>query len=244
MRIARQPFTDVGDLLVDHHERGIESFDVRARRPVQHRDELRRHAAAETARLSGRKQERRLIEDQSRAEALVLVRHQVVTDEPIEKPEGVQRILRQAAQVADAPVGEDDHVLESLLVASGERTQTATEVVMEHQRPAAEQLLGQQLAEHHVAFLVVVAGAKQIVRVAVKNERGRRPRKIQVGQLRRPRREPSREIGRPPASHGSGDRLGRKRLRRHAARPPVSSIRESPAVPRAGRRAPSGAGAR
>ena len=38
-----------------------------------------------------------------------------------------------------------DHLLEPLLVAAGERPQTAAEVVVQHERPAAEQLLREEL---------------------------------------------------------------------------------------------------
>ena len=41
--------------------------------------------------------------------------------------------------------------LRRLLVAAGERAQPAAEVVVQHERPAAEQLLGQELGEHAVA---------------------------------------------------------------------------------------------
>ena len=100
------------------------------------------------------------------------------------------RILRQRAQIADLLVGERHHLLEPLLVAAGERAQPAAEVVVQHQRPAAEQLLGQELGEHAVARLVVAADAKEIVGVAVQDERRRRAGEIQIGELRRPGRKP------------------------------------------------------
>ena len=45
--------------------------------------------------------------------------------------------------------------LSRCLVAAGERAQPAAEVVVQHERPAAEELLGQELREHAVARLVV-----------------------------------------------------------------------------------------
>ena len=67
----------------------------------------------------------------------------------------------ERAQIADLLVGERHHLLEPLLVASGERAQPAAEVVVQHQRPAAEQLLGQELGEHAVARIRSVADPRQ-----------------------------------------------------------------------------------
>ena len=92
-------------------------------------------------------------------------------------------------------VGEHDHVLQPLLVAPGERAQPASEVVVQHERPAAEELLRQKLRQHVVVRRVVSAGSEEVVGVAVKHERGGGAGKIQLGQLSRPRRIPVGELG-------------------------------------------------
>jgi hypothetical protein len=163
---------------------------VRAHRPVQHRHQLRRGGEVQASGITRGEQIRGLVNDHRCAEAIVLVGHDVVADEPIEHREGRGRILGQLAEVANLAVGQRDHLLEPLVVAPAERAQSAAEIVVEHQRPAAEQLLGQELHEHAVARSAVAGDAKQIVGVAMQDERGGGTREIQIGELRRPSRKP------------------------------------------------------
>ena len=65
--------------------------------------------------------------------------------------------------------------LSRLFVASGERAEARAEVVVQHERPAAEELLGQKFREHAVARWIVRAGSKEIDRIAVQDERRGRP---------------------------------------------------------------------
>ena len=102
----------------------------------------------------------------------------------------------QRAEIADAAVGERDHLLEPRLVAAGEGAQPAPEVVVQDQRPASEQLLGEELGEHAVALRPGVH-AEQVVGVAVQHERRGRAGEEQVGDLVGPRRDPRREVGWP-----------------------------------------------
>ena len=74
VRVAGQAIAEVGELLVDQHERHVQPLDVRAHRPVQHRHQLRRRLQAEAAGLAGGKHVRRLIDDHREAEAIVLRR--------------------------------------------------------------------------------------------------------------------------------------------------------------------------
>ena len=62
-----------------------------------------------------------MIDDQRRAQTILVVRHEVLADEPVERRECAGRILRQVAQVADPLVREDDHLIEPLLVTSRQR---------------------------------------------------------------------------------------------------------------------------
>jgi hypothetical protein len=40
VRVAGKPFAELRELLIEHHERHVEPFDVRAHRPVQHHHQL------------------------------------------------------------------------------------------------------------------------------------------------------------------------------------------------------------
>ena len=97
---------------------------------------------------------RRLVDEDGDADAVVFRGHDVVLHEAIEHGERRGRILRERRQVAELPVGERHHLLQPLAVAPGERAQAAAEVVVQHQVPAAEQLLGEELGERAVARLV------------------------------------------------------------------------------------------
>ena len=124
-------------------------------------------------------------------------------------------------------VRERDHLLQPLLVAAGQHAQAAAEIVVQHQRPAAEHLLGQELREH--AVRAIVRRRRRCARsrsVAVEHERRRRAGEIQLGELCGPRRKPARQL----ASAASNRRrpLYRRRrpaidsfggIRRHAAAP-------------------------
>ena len=191
VRVAGQAIADVRQLLVHQHERHVHPLDLRAHRPVEHRHQLGRGLQAEAAGLAGREDVRRLVDDQREAEAIALRRHDVAADEAVEHGEGGRRILRQRAQVADLAIGERHHVLEALLlVAAGEGAQPLPEIVVQHQRPAAEHLLREELGEHAVAGALAGADPKQVVGIAVQDERRGRAGEIEIGQLRRPGRKP------------------------------------------------------
>ena len=226
VRVAGQAIAHVRELLVDEHERHVQPLDVRAHRPVQHGHQIRRGLQAQASRLARRKDVRRLIHDHGDAQAIVFGGHDVVADEAIEDGEGRGRILGERAEVAHLVVREGHHVLEPLFVASGERAQPPAEVVVQHQRPAAEQLLGQKLCEHAVPHSGVARQAKEVVGVAVEDERGGRSRKVQVRELGRPGRKPLGQLLR-----GTTGLL----IRRHAAAPGADRFRGWPAVLRAGR---------
>ena len=134
-----------------------------------------------------------------------------------------------------------DHVLEPLLVAPGERAQAAAEVVVQHQRPAAEQLLGEELREHAVARRSAPSpDAEQIVGVAVQDERGGRARRSTAPRAARPRREAtSGQLSRGDVAMAVASGSGV--MAQHLAQ---VGARESPAAPRAGRPGRSGAAAR
>ena len=72
-------------------------------------------------------------------------RHHVLAHEQIEQPDDDRRIVLDRRQVADAPRRERDHLLEPLLASPGERPQPATEIVVQHEIPAPEHLLGEKL---------------------------------------------------------------------------------------------------
>src|SRR4029078_11888572 len=91
-------------------------------------------------------------------------------------------------------VGERDHLLQPLLVAAGIGAQAAAEVVVQHQRPAPEELFGEKVGQDAVARPVAGADAEQIGGVAVQHERRRGAGEIEVGQLRRPRGKPGGKI--------------------------------------------------
>ena len=61
-----EAIAQVGQLLVDQHERHVQLLDVRAHRPVEHRHQLGRGLQAEASRLAGGKDVRRLIDDHAR----------------------------------------------------------------------------------------------------------------------------------------------------------------------------------
>ena len=206
------------------HERHVQALDVRTHRPVQHRHELRRGLQVEAPGLARGKHVRRLVDDHRQAQPLVFGRHDVVADEPIEDRDRGGGILRQGAEVADLLVGERDHVLEPLLVAAGERAQPAPQVVVEDQRPAAEQLLGEKLGEHAVP------------RVIVRRRRCGRGRRC-CRAARTPRSSP-RSRGRPAARPTPGTTRqvpGRRSLGEGGRRTFGGGIRLHSAAPRAGR---------
>jgi hypothetical protein len=151
VRVVGEPIVDVGELLVDQHEGHVQPLDVRAHRPVDHRDQLRGRLQVETAGFARREQVRRLVDDHGDADAVGLGRHDVVADEPVEHREGGRRILRRRAQVGDFLRRERDHVAQPLFVAACEHAEAAAQIVVEHERPAAEQLLGQKLGDDAVA---------------------------------------------------------------------------------------------
>src|SRR4029079_12053562 len=66
----------------------------------------------------------------------------------------------------------------------------------QHERPAAEHLLGEELRQHAVAAFLVGADAEHVVGVAVQHERRGRAREIELRELRGPRGEPRRQIDR------------------------------------------------
>ena len=233
VRVAGQPIAEVGEFLVDHHECHVEPLHVRAHRPVEHRHELRRGLHVQPAWLAGRKDVGGLIHDHREAQAILVRRHDVVANEPVEQREGCGRILGQGAEITHLPRREGDHVLEPLLVPSGEGAQSAPEVVVQHQRPAAEQLLREELRQHAVARFVVI-DAKEIVGVAVQDERRRRAREVQIRQLRGPWRQPRRQVRRTPMQ---------LRIKRHDEGPRADRSRGWPAAPATDRQARSGAAA-
>ena len=63
--------------------------------------------------------------------------------------------LRRAGEVGHLLVGQRDHFLQTLAVAARKRPQASRQIVVEHQIPAAEELLGQKLGQDAVAELVV-----------------------------------------------------------------------------------------
>ena len=126
-----------------------------------------------------------------------------------------------------------DHLLEAFFIAARERPESRTEVVVQHERPPAEELLGEKFREHTVARRIVRAGPKEVHRVAVENERRGGPGKVEIGELGRPRGKPCGKLGAPA-----------RRFRRHGGGPVADRLREWPAVPGAGPRGPSGAAAR
>jgi hypothetical protein len=191
VRIAGETLAQVGQLLVHHDKRHVHLLDLRAHRPVQHRHQLGRGLQVEPPRLARRKDERGLVDDQRQAEPIGLLGHDVSAHELVEHRERRNGILRQGAEIAELSIGERHHLLEALLLAAPDiGAQPLTEVVMQDQRPAPEDLFREKLGEHAVARALAGTDTKQIVGIAVKDERRGRRREIQIRKLRCPRWKP------------------------------------------------------
>ena len=102
--------------------------------------------------------------------------------------------FESALEIANPPVRQRDHLLQSRFVTACEHAKPAAQVVVQHERPSAEELLGEELRENAVAFGLCVH-PKQVVRVAVEHEGRSGAREIEIGELVRPGRDPFRKVG-------------------------------------------------
>ncbi len=106
---------------------------------------------------------------------------------------------------------------------------------MQHQRPAAEHLFGEEFGEADELITGRARASHVIVGIAVQHERGRRSREIELGQLLRPRRAVCRHA---LAAFRDALRVigAGHEFRRHVAIPVADPRRESAADPAVRRR--------
>jgi len=113
-----------------------------------------------------------MVDENGGARTFLFTGHDVVLDESVEQGEGCGRILTRRRQIADFFVGADDHLLQARSVTSGKSAQPASKIVIEHQVPAAEYLLREEIGETAVGRSV--AGQRHLVmHVPAQHEQGR-----------------------------------------------------------------------
>ncbi len=214
MRVGGDAVAQVGAPLLDQNERHLEALHVRAGGPVQQGDGHAGGGEAQAPGLAGREQVRRVIDDDAGAEPLLGRGHDVLAHEQVEQAEHDGGVVLDGGEVADATGRERDHVAQSLLAAAGEHAQAAAQVVVQHEVPAAEQLLREELGDRAVGRglgRVDVGERHEVVRVAVQHEDRRRSGEVEVGHGERPGRIPAGQFvaARPALREWRLDRRGR-----------------------------------
>ena len=121
--------------------------------------------------------------------------------------------MRQDVDVADSPPGEADRFLgfirdeliveierryrsNHIRILSGHCAEAATEIVPQHDIPAAKYLGCQKFSQPAITVFVSVGQPHQIMHIAMQHEHAGGPREIQVRHFFRPRRIPFRERAR------------------------------------------------
>ena len=161
-------FTESRGAFIDQNHGHVQPLHVRAGGPVEQRDDLLRGRGTQAAGLAAGDQEGRVVDQNGRADAF-LAGHDVVLHEAVEQGECGGWILARRCQVADLLVRANHHLFKPRAVASGESTQTARQIVVQHQIPPAEYLLGEEVGEAAVGT-AVFGERHEVVHVAVQDE--------------------------------------------------------------------------